>query len=89
MPDKIYILRRLLIFPNTQYPHLKAFIISGADIDGNYHLADTDMESVYNDFWSKELSNEQKVPAIQQMLRDLEAENGETFNYIQRNKPEP
>jgi hypothetical protein len=90
MPKKLYVLEQLIIFPNTQYPKRKKFIISGKDIEGGFHVADTNTESAYKDFWSEKLTNEQKVPAITHLLYCLSQYNGgETYNYIQPNENTP
>jgi hypothetical protein len=83
MPEKIAVLARMIIFPNTNYPESRAFIIACVDIDFECYLADTDLASIHKDFWSKDLTNEQKVPAIQAMLNALEMANGHRFRYIQ------
>lgn len=83
MPEKIAILARMIIFPNTSYPDSLAYIIACVDINHDCYLADTDHASLYKDFCSKDLTSEQKVPCIQGMLNALEMANGHKFRYIQ------
>jgi hypothetical protein len=83
MPEKIAILARMIIFPNTNYPESRAFIIACVDINMDCYLADTDEGSLHKDFWSKDLTSAQKAPAIQGMLNALEMANGHRFRYIQ------
>jgi hypothetical protein len=88
MPEKIPVLARMIIFPNTVYPDSKAFIIAAVDINQECYMADTDLESLHKDFWSEDLSNREKVPAIQAMLNRLELAYGHRFRYIQPFTPD-
>jgi hypothetical protein len=81
--EKIPVLDQMIIFPNTNSPNLKKYVVSGKDIDGTFYAADTDHgENMFKDFWSDTLTPEQKTPAIQGMLNELQRANGHKFRYI-------
>jgi hypothetical protein len=82
MREKISVLARLLIFPNTNYPGCKAFIIAGVDLNLECYVADTDTASIYKDFWNKELKIEERTGAMQAMLNTLELAYGHRFRCI-------
>jgi protein tyrosine phosphatase len=82
MPQKIHTLQQLFIFPNTQTPSLGPYIITGQDIDGGFHAADTGTKSMFDDFWSEKLSEKEREPIIQAMLNELERQNGEKYRVI-------
>ena len=95
MDNKIN-LDRLIIFPNTIYPGIKAdYIISARGIEArtnrrgqiitsySHYVAYTDTRQVYDHFWNDALTNEDKVPAITHMLYQLKQEYGFDFGYLQ------
>lgn len=81
--EKIHTIKQMFIFVNTMDRHMKAYVIAAKDIDGHYYAADTDDKTIYKDFWSEKLTPEQKVPAIQAMLNELERANGDKYRFIQ------
>lgn len=82
MPEKIPVLARLLIFPNTSYPGSKDYIIAAVDINNECYVADTDTKSIHDTYWDKSLKATGKVQCIQDMLNCLQMAYGHRFRVI-------